>query len=76
MNERELMSDGNSRDNLFTTLGRIEGKQDAQILSHAELARRVDDTVSRLSKLENYRAWLMGAAVAAGAVSGFLFKHI
>lgn len=76
MSEHQEFMEPNARDNLFSSLGRMEGMMNSLVSQHNELARLITDNTGRISKLENYKSWLMGAAVTAGVVSSFIFKHL
>lgn len=56
-------------------LGRLEGKMDSILAAHSLLEARTVVAESRISSLENYRAYLLGACIAVPAVvSWFLTK--
>lgn len=65
-----------ARDYLFTTLGELKGMMASMMTQHSDLSKIVSDNTQRISALENYKAWLMGAAVTAGIVASFIFKHL
>ncbi len=63
-------------DNLFLHLGRLEGKVDAILSNQTLMANELEDHDKRIGKLEQHRAWFLGAsAVVASVVAtvvGFL----
>lgn len=52
-------------------LGRIEGKLDVLLETQTN-----DDTGARVRRLENQRAWLLGAATALGTVFSVFINEI
>jgi hypothetical protein len=58
-------------DSIFLHLGRLEGKVDAILASRSVIEKRLDEHEERISRLERYRAWLIGVSAAiASAVAG------
>jgi hypothetical protein len=72
----KMLSEGATRDNLFSSLGRMEGMMASLVAQHSELNRLVMSHNDRLSKLENYKSYLLGASMVVGAVSAFIFRHL
>jgi hypothetical protein len=67
------MDETTNNDNIMRVLGRIEGL--LQGLSAAQLQHhdRMNHHDTRIAKLERARAWIIGAAAAAGAGSAKVF---
>jgi hypothetical protein len=49
-------------------LGRVEGKVDALLSNQDQMRQRLDSHEKRISALEMYRAWQMGASAAIASV--------
>lgn len=62
--------------NLFVTLGRVEGKLDSFAASLVRVEARLQVESDRIGRLENSRAWIAGAAMAGGAVVSFIVQHV
>tara|TARA_R110000824_G_scaffold400879_1_gene609714 strand:- start:787 stop:1008 length:222 start_codon:yes stop_codon:yes gene_type:complete len=61
---------------LLLAIGRLEGKVDsilATMRQHGEEIERIDN---RVRKLEQSKAWMLGAAAVAGAMSSYFFRFI
>lgn len=59
---------------LLLAIGRLEGKVDSIITAmrqHGEEIERIDH---RVRKLEQSKAWMLGAAAVVGAVSSYFFR--
>jgi hypothetical protein len=64
-------------DDVQRTLGRIESKLDAMVVSHRNMEETARVLDTRVTSLEVSRGWLIGAGAAAGGLIGWvasLFK--
>ena len=58
---------------LLLSVGRLEGKVDALLAGMKQHQEQLEDQEKRINKLEQAKAWLIGAAAAAGGSASFLF---
>lgn len=63
-------------DRLFEKLGEISGKQDAMLQRDKAHEKRLDELDSRVSKLESWKAWLVGIGITIGTLATFLTSEI
>lgn len=57
-------------------LARVEGWQESAGSSKSAVEKRLDDQEDRIRKLENARAYIMGAGAAAGGLAGWLGQKL
>ncbi len=65
-----------AQNSLYRDLGRMEAKIDSLIDLYRANAEHHEDYEKRIEALEAAKAWVLGAAAAAGAFSAFLFKYL
>lgn len=70
MNENETLMEVNR------ALGRLEGKLDALLQQSASDRSDTDKLRARVSKLENWRTYLMGAWAATILIVGFVVRLV
>jgi len=61
---------------IMLALGRLEGKVDALIQGQAAQGEKLNKHDERIRALEHYKAWIMGGAAAAGAVTSLLVRFL
>jgi hypothetical protein len=61
---------------LLLLIGRLEGKLDALISQSHQQAKTIMELEARISKLEAYKGWLIGAASAASLIASWVFTKI
>jgi hypothetical protein len=57
---------------LLLSVGRLEGKVDALLAGMKQHQDQLEDQEKRINNLEQTKAWLIGAAAAAGGSASFL----
>ncbi len=62
------MRQRNSNEELFLHLGRLEGKVDAILSNQTLMANQLDDHDESIGKLEQHRAWFLGASAVVASV--------
>lgn len=61
---------------ILVAVARLEGKVDNLALSLRTHDSTIEKQEARLSSLERWRAYMIGAAVASGAASGMLIDKV
>jgi hypothetical protein len=59
---------------LLVLIGRLDGKVDAILAQLSGQSETIEQHAARISKLEQGKAWLLGAAAALSAVVSYLAK--
>lgn len=61
----------------YVLLGKLDGKLDAVLSQTAQLTSRLDEQEKRITAIERWRSWILGAAAAVSfATTQFLsFIH-
>jgi hypothetical protein len=70
------MQQRTNREDLFLHLGRLEGKVDAILSNQTEQKKRIESIEVRVSKLENYKSYLIGISATIGALVTWLIDFI
>lgn len=61
-------------DSILMVLGELKGKLDAVLAGQISLDKRIEQQEGRINKLENSKAWVLGAAAAVSTLIGYLMK--
>ena len=61
-----MESPNTTNETLLLSVGRLEGKLDSLLSSFRQHEDQITDHEKRLNKLEQAKAWLIGASAAAG----------
>ena len=59
---------------LLLALGRLEGKVDSILATMGQHGEELSKLDNRLRKLEQSKAWMLGAAAVVGALSSSFFR--
>lgn len=68
--------EGGDFTNLIMAIGRIEGKVEAIMINHDNVIKDIKEAEVRLNRLEQYRAWLLGAVAMISAISTIVFSYL
>ena len=61
---------------LLLAIGRLEGKMDSILATMRQYGEEIERIDNRVRKLEQSKAWMLGAAAVIGALSSFFFRFI
>mgnify|MGYP003141145499 CR=1 FL=1 len=63
-----------SSDDLLLAIGRLEGKVDSILATMRQHGEEIDRLDLRVRRLEQSKAWMLGAAAVVGATTSFFFR--
>lgn len=62
-------------DSTLLLLGRLEGKLDALIQQTTNMNTRLESHEERITSLEKWKSYIIGASAVAGAIAGKLWEY-